>query len=294
MAVTSARPPATSRCPALVIGLALLVGLPGCANSPGQTRTAAGTTGPRAGVLRLATTTSTADTGLMDVLLPAFEATHNVRVDVIAVGTGQALKLGERGDVDVLLVHAPQSEQEFLEAGHAIRRDDVMYNSFLLLGPGTDPAGIRGRGIAAALDGIRRAGAGFVSRGDDSGTHRRELTLWKAAGGLDTWDGYLETGRGMGHTLVTANEIEAHVLCDRGTYLKLRDKISLVPLVEGDPVLHNPYGVLVVNPSKHHRINVALATKLADYLVSDPVQKKIAEFRIHGEPLFHPHPRDTP
>jgi len=230
----------------------------------------------------------------MDVLLPAFEATHNVRVDVIAVGTGQALKLGERGDVDVLLVHAPQSEQEFLEAGHAIRRDDVMYNSFLLLGPGTDPAGIRGHGIAAALDGIRRAGAGFVSRGDDSGTHRRELALWKAAGGLDTWDGYLETGRGMGHTLVTANEIEAHVLCDRGTYLKLRDKISLVPLVEGDPVLHNPYGLLVVNPRKHHRINVGLATKLADYLVSDPVQKKIAAFRIHGEPLFHPHPRDTP
>ena len=245
-------------------------------------------------MLRLATTSSTADTGLIEFLMPDFEAAHNIRVDVIAVGSGQALKLGERGDVDVLLVHAPHSELAFLESGHAIRRDDVMYNTFVLLGPATDPAGIRGQGIAGALKSIHKSKAQFVSRGDDSGTHKRELELWKIAGGLSDWDGYVETGRGMGQTLVTANEMEAHVLCDRGTYLKLRDKISLVLLVEGDPVLHNPYGVLVINPEKHDRINVEMAIRLADYLVSDIVQQKIASFRIHGEVLFHPHPRDTP
>jgi len=244
-------------------------------------------------VLRLATTTSTADTGLLDHLLPEFEATHNARVDVIAVGTGQAMKLGERGEVDVLLVHARASEMEFLEAGHAIRRDDVMFNTFLLLGPNTDPASIRGRDVVAALKAIRRIGAKFVSRGDDSGTHKRELSFWKSGGGLKTWDGYFETGRGQGQSLMIASEMDAHALCDRGTYLKLRDKISLVPLVETDPQLHNPYGVLVINPKKHHRINKQLATRLAEYLISEPVQKRIAEFRVKGEPLFFPHRRDT-
>ena len=245
-------------------------------------------------VLRLATSTSTADTGLMDHLLPEFESAHNVRVDVIAVGTGQALSLGLGGDVDVLLIHARKSELDFLEAGHAIRRDDVMYNSFVLLGPRSDPAGISGRNISAAFKGIRDTATPFVSRGDNSGTHKRELAFWQTAGGLTTWSGYVETGRGMGHTLMTANEMGAQVLCDRGTYLKFKDKIALVPLVEDDPALHNPYGVLVVNPQKHERINVAMAIRLADYLISDPVRNKIAAFRVDGEPLFHPHPRDTP
>lgn len=300
MALTSDTRDARQRGLVLAICLGLLVGLSGCNNpsrqaEPGpESDPAEKTSGTTTRVLRLATTTSMADTGLIDHLLPDFESTHNVRVDVIAVGTGQALKLGERGDVDVLLVHARQSEQEFLEAGHAIRRDDVMYNTFLLLGPDTDPAGIRGRDIFLALKNIHRARALFVSRGDDSGTHRKELALWKTSGGLRTWDDYVETGRGMGHSLMTANEMEAHVLCDRGTYLKLRDKVSLVPLVENDPVLHNPYGVLVINPEKHEKINAELATKLADYLISDPVQKRIGSFRIQGEPLFFPHPRDTP
>lgn len=275
-------------------GLVLLVALSGCGLSQAETQADADSAAPRRSrVLRLATTTSTADTGLMEFLLPDFEAAQNVRVDVIAVGSGQALKLGERGDVDVLLVHAPHSEREFLEAGHAIRRDDVMYNTYVLLGPEADPAKIRGQGIAEALKSIARSRSRFVSRGDDSGTHKRELELWRIAFGLPAWDGYVETGRGMGQTLVTANEMEAHVLCDRGTFLKLRDKISLVPLVEGDVELHNPYGVLVINPEKHPMINVRLAIELANYLVSDSVQQQIAAFRIHGEPLFHPHPRGT-
>ena len=279
---------------ALGPALVLLVGLTACGLSREERQSDSAAAAPsHSNVLRLATTTSTADTGLLEFLLPDFEESHKVRVDVIAVGSGQALKLGEQGDVDVLLVHAPRSEQKFLEAGHAIRRDDVMYNSFLLLGPEADPARIRGQGIVEALKNIASSQEQFVSRGDDSGTHKRELELWKSAGGLAAWDNYVETGRGMGHTLVTANELAAHVLCDRGTYLKLRDKISLVPLVQGEPVLHNPYGVLVVNPDKHDRVNSELATRLADYLVSDPVQHKIASFRLHDEVLFHPHTRDT-
>ncbi len=279
----------------LVLLITLLGAISGCGSGSADQSPLSGSplaTGTRS-ALRLATTTSTADTGLLDALLPDFESAHNVRVDVIAVGTGQALKLGQRGDVDVLLVHAAASEHEFLEAGHAIRRDDVMYNTFLLLGPTTDPAGIRGQSVGPSLAAICRARARFVSRGDDSGTHKRELALWESVGGLETWSHYVETGRGMGQTLITANQMQAHVLCDRGTYLKLRDKISLVPLVEGDVELHNPYGVLVINPEKHPMINVRLATELANYLVSDSVQQQIAAFRIQGEPLFHPHPRGT-
>ena len=283
----------------LVFGIAAaaVLGLSAC--SGGSEEQAGSTTGPEptsgeSSVLRLATSTSTADTGLMDYLLPEFEAAHNVRVDVIAVGTGQALSLGSGGDVDVLLIHARKSELNFLEAGHALRRDDVMYNSFVLLGPASDPADISDHKTVAAFKKIRDTATPFVSRGDDSGTHKRELGLWKIAGGLAAWDRYVETGRGMGHTLMTANEMAAHVLCDRGTYLKFKNKITLVPLVEDDPALHNPYGVLVVNPQKHERINVSMAIRLADYLISDQVQEKIASFRIEGEPLFYPHPRDTP
>ena len=281
----------------LVFGVvaATVLGLSAC--SGGSEEQAGSTTGPASGgssVLRLATSTSTADTGLMDYLLPEFEAAHNVRVDVIAVGTGQALSLGTGGDVDVLLIHARKSELDFLKAGHAMRRDDVMYNSFVLLGPASDPVGISDRKAVAAFKEIRDTATPFVSRGDDSGTHKRELELWQNTGGLATWDRYVETGRGMGHTLMTANEMAAHVLCDRGTYLKFKNKITLVPLVKDDPALHNPYGVLVVNPQKHERINVSMAIRLADYLISDQVQNKIGSFRIEGEPLFYPHPRDTP
>tara|TARA_B100000029_G_scaffold468913_1_gene506325 strand:+ start:838 stop:1749 length:912 start_codon:yes stop_codon:yes gene_type:complete len=241
-------------------------------------------------ILRLATTTSTADTGLIDHLLPAFESEQGARVDVIAAGTGQAMKLGERGDVDVLLVHARDSELAFVESGHAIRRDDVMYNEFLLLGPDTDPARVRGRDVTDALARIRAEHARFVSRGDESGTHKREQQLWRESGGLAAWDSLVETGRGMGQSLVTANEMEAYILCDRGTYLKFREKISLRPVVEGDKRLHNPYGILVINPQKHPSVNSTLADAFADYLLSAEVQQKIAEFRVGGEPLFHPHP----
>lgn len=298
MAPTTVPPRSKQRRPCLAIGLVLLAGLTGCDKSTETARPGAGssvqTQHTRPSVLRLATTTSTADTGLLDHLLPEFETAHNARVDVIAVGTGQAMKLGERGEVDVLLVHAKASELKFLEAGHAIRRDDVMFNTFLLLGPKADPASIRGRDIVTAMKAIHRIGAKFVSRGDDSGTHKRELSFWESGGGLKTWDGYVETGRGQGQSLMIASEMDAHALCDRGTYLKLRDKISLVPLVETDPQLHNPYGVLVINPRKHHRINKQLATKLAEYLISGPVRQKIAQFRVEGEPLFFPHMRDTP
>ena len=254
-----------------------------------------GESAPRSdSVLRLATTTSTDDSGLMEHLLPAFEAAHDARVDVIAVGTGQALKLGERGDVDALLVHDRDRELSFVQAGHAIRREDVMHNRFVLLGPAADPARVRGSTASEALGRIRTAGAAFLSRGDHSGTHLRERSLWEAAGGLVPWDGYLESGRGQGPSLIIADQTQSYVLTDRGTYLAFRSKMSLTPLIDDDPALHNPYGILVVHPDKHDHVNATLAGALADHLISAPTQAAIAAFRLHGEPLFHPHPRRPP
>ncbi len=246
---------------------------------------------PRSHVLRLAVTTSTRDTGLLDVLLPKFERLHNARVDVIAAGTGNALKLGEAGEVDVVLVHARAAEDEFMNAKHGIRREDVMYNRFEILGPPSDPAGIRGIHPVEALRKIASAGSRFVSRGDDSGTHKREQQLWLAGGTRPEWVGYAENGQGMGPSLTMADQLQAYVLADRGTYLAMRSKIDLVPLAAQTDELKNPYGIMVVNPSGKVRINEPLAQQLVDFFLSPDTQKMIRDFQIEGESLFYPvHP----
>jgi tungstate transport system substrate-binding protein len=238
-------------------------------------------------VLRLATTTSTRDSGLLDVLLPVFEEASACRVDVIAVGTGAALKLGESGDVDAALVHARSAEKVFMNAGHGIRHEPVMHNYFLIAGPADDPAGARGRDTVAALKTIAAGKHRFVSRGDDSGTHKRERSLWKTAGGQPEWEGYVESGQGMGPTLVMADEMNAYVLTDEGTWLKQSGKFRLVPLVTEAADLRNPYSVMVVNQNKHPSVNSNLAGALVDFLISAQGQQLIAEYRINGQGLFH-------
>lgn len=238
--------------------------------------------------LRLATTTSTRDSGLLDRLLPPFQTQHDVRVDVIAAGTGKALKLGERGDVDVLFVHARAAEDAFMQAGHGIRREDVMHNTFELLGPPDDPAGIRDLEITAALKQIASQQVVFISRGDDSGTHKRELQLWNAAAIEPNWQNYLESGQGMGATLTIADEKSAYVLTDRGTYLNFRGKIDLVPLVAQSDELRNPYGIIVVDPDKSPAVRDHLANQFVDYIISPEAQRIIGDYRLADEQLFFP------
>jgi tungstate transport system substrate-binding protein len=251
-------------------------------------------------VLRLATTTSTNDSGLLAVILPDFEAQHNARVDVVAVGTGQAIALGEAGDADVILVHARAREDAFVAAGHGAERYDVMYNDFIIVGPVADPAGISGMPTAvAALTAIAQAEASFASRGDDSGTHTMEKNLWSAANltpdPADAW--YFSLGQGMGDTLTYSNETGAYTLTDRGTFLFMQNNLpGLAILVGGDtiagnqdPALINPYGVIPVNPDKGG-INQELAAQFAAWLTSAPVQAMIAEYgqAQFGQPLFYP------
>ena len=239
-------------------------------------------------VLRLATTTSTRDSGLLELLLPPFESQRQVRVDVIAVGTGEALKLGEAGDVAVVFVHAREAEDAFVAAGHGIRREDVMDNTFELLGPASDPAGIRGLDAPAALRKIAAGRFPFVSRGDDSGTNKRELLLWKASAALPDWPEYRESGQGMGTTLTIANEMSAYVLTDRGTWLNYRDKIDLVPLAAQTPELRNRYGIIVVDPKKNPGSAAELAHAFVDYVISPAAQQIIADYRLAGDAVFLP------
>jgi len=239
-------------------------------------------------VLRLAVTTSTRDSGLMDRLVPIFEERHGVRVDIIAAGTGAALKLGERGDVDVLLVHARAAEDAFMAAGHGLRREDVMVNSFEILGPVDDPAGVRGHEAASALARIAATGAAFVSRADESGTHRRELELWEASGAAPRRPGYVESGQGMGRTLIMADQMQAYVLADRGTYLAFRSKIHLEPLIEASAVLENPYGVIAVASLGRPMINEGLALSFVDFLISPEAQRLVRDYEIDGDSLFRP------
>jgi len=242
--------------------------------------------------LILATTTSTEDSGLLDYILPDFEAEYNVDVSVIAVGTGQALQLGEDGNADVLLVHARAREDEFMAAGHGVRREDVMYNDFIIVGPPSDPAGIRGMtDAAAALAKLAENEAAFISRGDESGTHTKELSVWKAAGIEPAGSWYISAGQGMNDVLTMANEQQAYTLSDRATFLaRTLQGIDLEILVEGDPVLFNPYGVIAVNPEKSPNIKADLANTFIDWLVSLPVQEKIGTFGVEefGSPLFTP------
>lgn len=238
--------------------------------------------------LRLATTTSTRDSGLLDALVPIFEREARVRVDVIAVGTGKALKFGEAGDVDVVLVHARDAENAFMAAGYGARREDVMHNTFELLGPPSDPAAVGGLEVAAALARLATSKSPFVSRGDDSGTHKKEMALWRDAGGLGQWERYIETGQGMGRSLIMANEKDAYILADRATYLAFKHKIHLVPLVSKAEKMNNPYGVMVVSSSQHPDVDARRANAFVDYLVSPRCQRIIRDFTIAGERLFFP------
>lgn len=238
--------------------------------------------------LRLATTTSTDNSGLLAVLLPPFENANHAKVDVIAVGTGKAIKLGETGDVDVILVHARSKEDAFVNAGYGVDRRDVMYNDFVILGPAADPAGIKGgKDAAAAMAKIAAAKSTFVSRGDDSGTHTREKQLWEKAGIVPAGDWYLEAGRGMGEVIVMANERQGYTLSDRGTYLAYAAKTPLQIVVEGDKGLFNPYGVIMVNPARHRHVKAVLARKFLDFLTSDLAKQLITGFRKGGKQLFY-------
>lgn len=223
--------------------------------------------------------------------MPLFEAQTGYRVKTIAVGTGEALAMGSRGEADVLLVHAPDRERELVGAGQAIHRRIVMHNDFLIVGPEQDPAGIHGRRDGAeSLRMIAEAGAAFVSRGDNSGTHMREVELWNSAGVEPGGDWYLSTGQGMGATLMIAAERGAYVLTDRGTYLAFEDRTGLVPLVEGDPTFLNIYSVLEVNPERFPNVNRAGAEAFAEFILGTEAQEIIGDFGVesYGEPLFIP------
>lgn len=238
--------------------------------------------------LRLATTTSTRDSGLLDVLIPLFRKQHDCRVDVIAVGTGAALKLGEAGDVDVLIVHEESAEEAFIKSGFGTTREEFMSNNYLLIGPTADPAAIGGLQPDAALSAILDCGERFVSRGDDSGTHKRELQLWSLAGGRPVSDHYIETGQGMGPTLIMADQMSAYTLVDGGTFLKFRPKIELVPLVEHGDGLKNRYAVIQVNQALHRHVNSESAASFVEFLLSRVAQRAIADYRIEGDQLFVP------
>ncbi len=240
----------------------------------------------------LATTTSTYDSGLLDELVPIFEDQTDYQVKIIAVGTGQALAMGERGDADALLVHAPSSEVELVESGAAVNRQFVMHNDFVIVGSEDDPAGIEGMSLAAdAFTTIYDSEATFISRGDDSGTNKKEKAIWEDAG-LDpegaSW--YEQSGQGMGATLQIANQKEAYTLTDRGTYLALSENLDLVVLVEGDPVLFNVYHVMQVNPEEFDKVNGPGGAAFVDFMVSDEAQDLIRDFGVEkfGQPLFIP------
>jgi tungstate transport system substrate-binding protein len=240
----------------------------------------------------VASTTSTQDSGLFDHILPLFEADTGIDVRVVAQGTGQALDTGRRGDADVVFVHAKAQEEKFIEEGFGVKRFDVMYNDFVLIGPKSDPAGIRGStDIAAALTAIRTQEAPFVSRGDKSGTHSAELRLWKEAG-IDIasakGDWYREIGQGMGAALNTASAMDAYVLSDRATWLAFKNRGELEIAVEGDKRLFNQYGVMLVSQEKHANVKTELGQRFIDWLISPEGQQAIGEYNIDGQQLFFP------
>ncbi|GMT47468.1 MAG: tungsten ABC transporter substrate-binding protein [bacterium] len=245
--------------------------------------------------IRCASTTSTQNSGLFGYLLPIVEKETGVKVDVVAVGTGAALEIGKRGDADVLLVHAKDDELKLVKEGYFVNRHDVMYNDFVIAGPPDDPADIKG--LESAVEAFRKisaAKAPFVSRGDNSGTNKKEIKIWKKVGITPKGSWYLEVGQGMGKTLRIANEKRAYTLTDRGTWLALKDRerLDLQVLVEGDRMLFNQYGVMAVNPERHPYVKYRAAMKFIDFLVSEKGQKAIAGFRdSRGNQLFHPDAR---
>jgi tungstate transport system substrate-binding protein len=239
----------------------------------------------------VASTTSTQDSGLFGYLLPIFKAKTNIEVKVIAQGTGQALDTARRGDADVVFVHAKSQEEKFLAEGFGVRRFDVMYNDFVLIGPKSDPAGVKGNNIETALKTIRAKNAPFVSRGDRSGTHSAELALWKQAGidiAMAKGPWYREIGQGMGAALNTADAMSAYVLSDRGTWISFKNRGDLEIVVEGDKRLFNQYGVMLVNPEKYPSVKKEFGQAFVDWLVSAEGQAAIAGYKIDGQQLFFP------
>ncbi|MFB6299895.1 MAG: substrate-binding domain-containing protein [Halobacteriales archaeon] len=244
--------------------------------------------------LTLTTTTSTYDTGLLNEIHPDFEEMYGVTVDAVAQGTGAALESARNGDSDVVMVHARSLEDEFMRNGYGINRRDLMFNDFVIVGPENDPAGIQGMDSATeALTTIAQAEATFVSRGDNSGTHTKELTLWDAAGTEPGGDWYQETGTGMGEALNIANQQNAYTLSDRGTFISQRSEIDLIILVQGPikggpEILANPYGIMAVNPGVHDNANYDLAMAYIGWITSPRAQTAIAEYQVNGEQLFFP------
>ncbi|KJS41785.1 MAG: hypothetical protein VR70_04585 [Rhodospirillaceae bacterium BRH_c57] len=244
--------------------------------------------------ITVASTTSTEQSGLFKHLLPRFTDATGIEVRVVAVGTGQALRLGENGDADVVFVHDTKSEEKFVAEGFGVDRRPVMYNDFVLVGPTADPAGIKGgKDVAAALATVAKAGAPFASRGDDSGTHKAEKRLWTASGVTPSAPWYRETGSGMGPTLNMAAGIGAYALTDRGTWLNFKNRQDLAILVEGDRRLANPYGVMLVNPARHAHVKEADARAFIDWLTGPVGQDAIASYTINGEQLFFPDAKAT-
>lgn len=257
----------------LASGLAMLAALPAAAQQ----------------FITVASTTSTENSGLFGHILPIFQAETGIEVRVIAQGTGQALETGRRGDADVVFVHARAQEEKFVAEGWGVQRFDVMYNDFVIVGPAEDPAGLKAATSAAdAMAKIAASGASFASRGDDSGTHTAEKNLWKAAGIEPAGAWYLSTGSGMGATLNTAAQVPAYALTDRGTWLSFQNRGPLEVVFEGDAVLFNPYGIMLVNPEKHPSVKAAEGQAFIDWIVSDAGRAAIASFQVGGEQLFFP------
>ena len=254
----------------------ILMGLAGTHHLHGEVR------------IKMSTTTSTENSGLLYVLLPPFEEKFDVKVDVIAVGTGKALKLGENGDVDIVFVHAREAEEKFVEEGYGVNRRDVMYNDFIIVGPEEDPAGVKGKDAGESLKRIYSNKITFASRGDDSGTHKKEKALWEEVGLKPEGTWYLETGQGMGITLQMADEKKAYTMVDRGTYIAYENKVDLVILSEGDEGLFNPYGIIAVSPVKHPHVNYVYAMAIIAWVTSVEGQKIISDFKKDGKVLFHP------
>src|SRR3954453_10816951 len=239
----------------------------------------------------VASTTSTQDSGLFGYLLPIFKAKTDIDTKVSAQGTGQALDTARRGDADVVFVHAKSQEEKFLAEGFGVKRYDVMYNDFVLIGPNSDPAGVKGRDIETALKTIQAKAAPFVSRGDKSGTHSAELALWKQAGidiAVTKGSWYREIGQGMGAALNTAGAMNAYVLSDRGTWLSFKNRGDLGIVVEGDKRLFNQYGVMLVNPAKHPTVKQQLGQTFVEWVISGEGQAAIAGYKIEGQQLFFP------
>ncbi len=238
--------------------------------------------------LRMSTTTSTENSGLLKVLLPPFEKANNCRVDVVAVGTGAALKLGETGDVDVVFVHARKLEDRFVAAGFGVNRRDVMYNDFIIIGPASDPARARGSATAAeAMKLIAVSQSRFISRGDESGTHVKEKELWEQAGVKPEGRWYESVGQGMGEVIIMSTEQRAYTLADRGTFNAFRHgKSDLAIVFEGEKGLFNPYGVIAVNPQKFPHVNYALAMKFIEFVMGAEGQQIIVNYKVAGDPIF--------